>query len=266
MGMTMQLNLNKAIASAYRSRSQIARIVTEDWALRNMYCVACDSDALRPFPTNTKAVDFDCPRCNACFQLKSSSTWNQRRIAGAGYDAMTRAVSSARAPHLLVLQYTDNWMVHNLLLVPSFFLTSSVIERRTALSPRARRAGWVGCNILLGAIPPEGKLLVVSSGTVHAARVVRERFARVRPFEKFTSSARGWTFDVLRAVHSLDRTTFSLGDVYACEHDLQKLHPRNRNVRPKIRQQLQVLRDLGLLRFNGRGRYEVRIVENNASE
>ena len=33
------------------------------------------------------------------------------------------------------------------------------------------------------------------------------------------------------------------------------LHPDNRHVRDKIRQQLQVLRDLGLVEFLGRGRY-----------
>jgi type II restriction enzyme len=33
------------------------------------------------------------------------------------------------------------------------------------------------------------------------------------------------------------------------------LHPDNRHVRDKIRQQLQVLRNLGLVEFLGRGRY-----------
>ena len=38
---------------------------------------------------------------------------------------------------------------------------------------------------------------------------------------------------------------------------MARLHPQNRFVRPKIRQQLQILRDLGLLEFLGRGRYRV---------
>ena len=37
-----------------------------------------------------------------------------------------------------------------------------------------------------------------------------------------------------------------------------RLYPANHNVRPKIRQQLQVLRDRGWLEFVGRGRYRVR--------
>jgi hypothetical protein len=36
---------------------------------------------------------------------------------------------------------------------------------------------------------------------------------------------------------------------------LEDLHPANRHVRDKIRQQLQVLRDLGLIEFLGRGGY-----------
>lgn len=36
---------------------------------------------------------------------------------------------------------------------------------------------------------------------------------------------------------------------------LQLRHPMNNNIRPKIRQQLQVLRDRGFLEFIGRGLY-----------
>jgi type II restriction enzyme len=35
------------------------------------------------------------------------------------------------------------------------------------------------------------------------------------------------------------------------------LHPLNRNIRPKIRQQLQVMRDHGVLEFLGQGRYRI---------
>ena len=36
---------------------------------------------------------------------------------------------------------------------------------------------------------------------------------------------------------------------------LQKKYPWNHNIRPKIRQQLQVLRDRGLISFLGNGQY-----------
>jgi type II restriction enzyme len=42
-------------------------------------------------------------------------------------------------------------------------------------------------------------------------------------------------------------------DIYAFTRELEQLHPGNRHVRDKIRQQLQVLRDLGLLLHVGPG-------------
>jgi type II restriction enzyme len=253
----MLLQLNHAIATRYKSRSPIARVVTEDWALRQLYCAACDSNSLRPFPANTKAVDYQCPKCSSGFQLKSGSGWSTRRIPDAAYASMMLAVQSDRVPNLLVMQYTKDWSVRNLMLVPSFFLVPSAIERRRPLSPSARRAGWVGCNILLGAIAPEGKLAMVRDGVAVPAPLVREHYNRVRPLGRLSVKLRGWTLDVLRIVHQLNRNAFNLSDVYAFEPRLHELHPQNLNIRPKIRQQLQVLRDFGLLRFVGKGCYEL---------
>jgi len=63
---------------------------------------------------------------------------------------------------------------------------------------------------------------------------------------------------VLTVVRSLGRTQFVLDDVYAKERELGRLHPDNRHVRDKIRQQLQVLRDKGLVEFSERGNYRLR--------
>ena len=53
----------------------------------------------------------------------------------------------------------------------------------------------------------------------------------------------------------MGRSDFTLTDVYAHEAELAALYPGNNNVRPKIRQQLQALKDRGWLAFNGRGTY-----------
>jgi type II restriction enzyme len=63
--------------------------------------------------------------------------------------------------------------------------------------------------------------------------------------------------DVLACVREIRNPEFALNDVYAFAGRLGALHKDNRNVRPKIRQQLQVLRDRGVLEFLGRGRYRV---------
>ena len=63
--------------------------------------------------------------------------------------------------------------------------------------------------------------------------------------------------DVLGCVRAIGKVEFTLDDIYAFERRLAALHKNNRNVRAKIRQQLQVLRDRGVLEFLGRGRYLV---------
>jgi type II restriction enzyme len=47
-------------------------------------------------------------------------------------------------------------------------------------------------------------------------------------------------------------------EVYAFERHLGELYPGNQNVRPKIRQQLQYLRNRGFLDFVSRGSYRLR--------
>jgi len=39
---------------------------------------------------------------------------------------------------------------------------------------------------------------------------------------------------------------------------LAKLHPKNKHIPDKIRQQLQVLRDHGIIEFLGRGEYRIK--------
>jgi len=51
--------------------------------------------------------------------------------------------------------------------------------------------------------------------------------------------------------------TFTNADVYAHEREFAKLHPDNRHIKEKIRQQLQVLRDLGFLSQPGRGAWKI---------
>ncbi len=253
----MDLQCKIDLASAYKAGPQIARVLTEDWAARELYCPACDSRRLLGSRANTPAVDLECPRCSQLFQLKSMKSWNPRKIVDAGYDAMIRAIRSDKVPNLLVLQYSLNCSIRNLLLIPREFLSESAIEKRKPLGPGARRAGWVGRNILLGQIAADGKIPVISEGTPVAEQTVRDEFSRIRKLAEVPPSLRGWTVDVLRVVRRLGKR-FSLGEVYEFESELQKAHPLDRNVRPKIRQQLQVLRDIGLIKFSGRGGYEIR--------
>jgi type II restriction enzyme len=254
----MNLQCRVELGRDYKANSQITRVLSEDWCGRELYCAACDSARLSHSKANTPAVDFVCAECGQYFQLKGFKTWNQKKIVDAGYESMLRAIRSDRVPNLLILQYSPEWLVKNLLLIPSVFFSETVIEKRPPLGPKARRAGWVGCNILLDRIPPDGKIAVVSNSTCVAEQQVRHEFSRVRKLAEVPPAVRGWTLDVLAAIRRLRKDRFSLQELYEFEPYLQRIHPRNRNVRPKMRQQLQVLRDLGLIEFASPGNYAVR--------
>jgi hypothetical protein len=98
---------------------------------------------------------------------------------------------------------------------------------------------------------------------------VRAQFRRVKPLKEITVGRRCcaapilgqsgssappcWTLDVLNAIRRLGKTSFTTADAYAFTRELEQLHPDNRHVRDKIRPQLQVLRDTGLLLHIERG-------------
>ena len=65
----------------------------------------------------------------------------------------------------------------------------------------------------------------------------------------------GWQLDLFRCLERIPSNTFDIADVYRFAPDLQKKHPSNKHIREKIRQQLQYLRNFGLVEFRGEGAY-----------
>lgn len=244
-------------AEGLKSRAQIARRVTEQWGATELFCVACSSARVHATTANTPAVDFVRPKCGAPYQLKAGKGATRSRVPDGAHSAMLKAIRSDATPHLVVMQYTPKWHVINLVLVPRFFLTETVIQARRPTLPKGRSAPWIGCDIMLRDIVEDGKIRLVTNALARSAADVRADFNRVRRLASVPPAVRGWTLDVLAAVRDLRQARFTLSEVYAFEDRLSRLHPQNRNVRPKIRQQLQVLRDVGLIRFAGRGQYEI---------
>jgi type II restriction enzyme len=242
----------------YTSSTQIARVITEHWCAENLYCAACRAERLIQAAANTRAIDFRCPDCTETYQVKSQRLLNLSRLVDGAYGAMLTAVRQNTAPNLVIVNYRPDWLVQNVVLIPALFFTESVLERRAPLRETARRAGWVGCNLVLSNVPQDGKIRLVDDRTIVPSKIVRSRYQQFRQLENLDSKHRGWTLDVLRIARSLGRRDFTLADMYVHEVELAALHPENRNIRPKIRQQLQVLRSLGVIRFvDNRGRYEL---------
>lgn len=66
----------------------------------------------------------------------------------------------------------------------------------------------------------------------------------------------GWKRDVFDIINSLKQDIVQLDDILAFVPFLQEKHPANNHVQAKIRQQLQKLRDIGLVDFLGNGVYK----------
>ena len=233
-------------------------MATEAWAEENAYCPECRSDSLKAAAPNTRAIDFRCPSCDAPFQLKGRAQPIRGRINDAAYSAMCHAIENDRTPNLFVMNYERKaWLVRDLVLIPRFAFPLSAVEKRKPLSATARRAGWVGCNIVLDRIPVDARIPIIATGIVSNRTEVRRRYAELKKLGELDVKARGWTLDVLRMVRELGKERFALADMYERASELAELHPKNRHLNDKIRQQLQVLRDMKLIRFLGGGEYAV---------
>ena len=255
----MDLHLPTADLDRYKSASQRARICTESWGAASLYCPACDSRHIDALPSGTHAADFTCPSCDSRFQLKSKSSAFGNRVIDGAYAAMHRAITGDETPNLFLLHYQlPQLTVENVLLIPHFAFTLSLLEKRKPLSANARRAGWVGCNFLLDRIPADARIPVIQDGQPVSSGKVRKAYEKLRPLEKLNVQKRGWTLDVLQVVKGLNEKEFTLKEVYDQEEALAALHPDNHNIQPKIRQQLQVLRDLDLLEFLTPGSYRLK--------
>jgi type II restriction enzyme len=171
---------------------------------------------------------------------------------------MARAIQSGATPNLIMLRYDSlSWTARDLVFVPNFAFTMSSIEKRPALTATARRAGWIGCNILICNVPIDLRIPMISAGEVLPAQDVRRRHQSIKSLQTIRPEQRGWTLDVLNIVRRIGRAEFNLADVYEYCAELETLHPNNRHIRDKIRQQLQRLRDLGFLEFSNVGVYRL---------
>lgn len=250
----MNLNFNQSLAKNYTSESQKIRVLSEDWVAKQSYCPNCNAEPLLEFANNQPVADFYCAHCSEEYELKSKKAKLSHIINDGAYDTMIKRINSNDNPSFFFLTYSQEYRVNNFLIIPKQFFKPDMIIKRKPLSVSAKRAGWVGCNIDLRKVPKSGKVFLVKDQRVIPRDDVTEQFQKTLFLRQQSQQTRGWTLDVWQCIDKLD-ANFSLKQVYAFADLLRLKHPENNHVKDKIRQQLQVLRDKGIIEFTGRGQY-----------
>ena len=253
------LKLPFEVAKSYSSPAQRIRVMTEEWVSRAGFCPSCGR-ALSQFGNNKPVADFYCGNCSEEYELKSKNGNVGKKIVDGAYATMIERLNSDNNPNFFFLTYDKSTLeIRNFLTIPKYFFVPAIIEKRKALASTARRAGWVGCNIDVSNVPDLGKIFFVQNGIVKSKDEVLDRWRKTE-FIKSTGNieAKGWLLDVLLCVEKINKQDFSLDDVYAFAGSLKAKHPANHNVHAKVRQQLQFLRDKGVIEFMGHGQYRMK--------
>jgi type II restriction enzyme len=255
----MNLTLPFETAQDYASGSQQIRVMTEHWVNHSVFCPNCGNHLAR-FENNQPVADFFCENCAEEYELKSKNGSLGKKIVDGAYLSMVGRLHANNNPNFFFLSYDKStYAVRNFLAIPKYFFIEEIIERRKPLSASARRAGWIGCNIVMEGIPEFGKIFYVQNGSVQNKDEVIERWNKTT-FIKNTHDieAKGWLFDVLVCIDKLKKKDFSLDEMYGFEPLLKAKHPQNNNVQAKIRQQLQFLRDRNVIEFVSPGKYRLK--------
>ena len=259
----MNITFDTNLVYNYTSNSQKARILTESWVSQNSYCPICGHSKIVKLENNKPVADFYCEKCKEVFELKSKKGNFSKTINDGAYNTMIERITSNTNPYFLFLNYDgDNYNVRSFILIPKYYFTPDIIIKRKPLSSNARRAGWIGCNIDMNKIPASGKIFIIKDGVEMPKKTVLFLVNQNRFLSNENIQNRGWILDVMKCIERLNKRKFELSELYRFEIDLKMIHPHNNNIKAKIRQQLQKLRDNGYLIFEGRGKYCI----NNGNE
>lgn len=251
----MDLQMSEDNINPYKSNSQKIRVITEQWVNKNLFCPYCGNSYIKHFENNRPVADFYCPHCNEEYELKSKKGIIANKITDGAYTTMIERINSTNNPNFFFMQYSNTLKVQNFIIVPKYFFITDIIEKRKPLAPIAKRAGWIGCNIIVNQIPKEGKIYIVKEEMEQSIEKIITSIHRTEFISSYKINARGWILDILNCIDRLPQQVFTLNQMYSFIDELSKKHPDNHHIKDKIRQQLQILRDKGIIEFYGNGKY-----------
>jgi type II restriction enzyme len=223
------------VQTSFGGPTQRARIWTEAWVARSMFCPNCGAQNVSQFPANRQLADFECRDCREEYELKAQRSRFGAKVLDGAYGAKLKRLAADNNPNLLLMNYDRMRMsVTDLFVVPKHFFTPEIIEARKPLGPNARRAGWQGSRIRLDAVPLSGKIALVRDSIIVAKEAVLKSWRETLFLRHEGPAARGWLIEVMRCVERIGQAEFSLEDVYAFEPHLSMVYPDNRHVRAKF--------------------------------
>jgi type II restriction enzyme len=157
---------------------------------------------------------FFCANCKEEYELKSQKKKFGTKIVDGAFRSMNQRLASQNNPNLLLLNYDlSSLAVTNLMVIPKHFFVSEIIEERKLLAHTARRAGWIGCNILLDQIPTAGKISIVRDGRLQPKDSVLSQWRRTLFLREQGINSRGWLIEVMKCIEATSKSEFSLDEM-----------------------------------------------------
>ena len=207
----LNLNLYSSLSNNYSSNSQKIRVLTEKWALENIFCPSCGG-VISDYENNKPVADFYCKTCAEDYELKSKKDKMGKKIVDGAYSTMIERLQSASNPNFFFLNYDRNSLnISNFIVIPKHFFTPEIIEKRKPLSSTAKRAGWIGCNILLETIPQSGKIFYIKDGKSKSKNEIVDNWNKtIFLKENKNLDSRGWILDIILCIEKMNKKDFLL--------------------------------------------------------
>ena len=253
----MNLTFQKSLSTSYKNNSQKIRVMSEKWTEKNIFCPNCGSK-ISGLDNNKKVSDFLCEECLENFEQKASKKKFKGKVIAWWYNSYIKRFKENNKPNFFFLHYLD-WIysINDFFVVPKYFFVSEIIEKRK--NGLKNRPNYYMCNILFDRIPNSWKIYYIEDWKEISKEKVLEKWQKTAFLKDIKKdNLKGWILDIMNCIESLNKEKFSLKEIYDFEKNLEILHPENKNIKAKIRQQLQFLRDKWYLEFlEKRGNYRV---------
>lgn len=167
---------------------------------------------------------------------------------------MIERITSDLNPNFFFLNYDKRDLsVKNLILVPKHFFTTDMIIPRQKGIPN--RPNYIMCSIDIQRVPTSGKIHIIQQGKIIDQAIILQQWQQYLFLRNINNDNKKWQLSILHCLDQIQNEYFSLKEMYAFETTLALQYPNNHFIKDKIRQQLQFLRDKGMIEFLGRGHY-----------